>query len=80
MKRALIDADSLIYIIAWNHKESSEVDVKEACDTFLRDILLIIIIGFCMLLIKVLSAFRVVLRWHQAPSLVELNLHLMSAQ
>jgi len=40
MKRALIDADSLIYIIAWNHKESSEVDVKEACDTFLRDILL----------------------------------------
>lgn len=40
MKRCLIDADSLIYIIAWNHKESSEVDVKEACDTFLRDILL----------------------------------------
>lgn len=41
MKRALIDADSIIYIIAWNHKESDEVAVKEACDTFLRDILLL---------------------------------------
>lgn len=40
MKRCLIDSDSIVYIIAWNHKESSEVDVKEACDTFLRDILL----------------------------------------
>lgn len=37
---ALIDADSLVYIIAWNHRESSsEQDVKQSCDNFLRDIL-----------------------------------------
>lgn len=41
MRRALIDADSIIYIIAWNHKDSSEDAVKESCDIFLRDILLL---------------------------------------
>lgn len=38
---ALVDADALIYIIAWNHKESSVEAVKESCDNFLRDILLL---------------------------------------
>lgn len=38
---AAIDADSLIYIIAWNHREhSDEVPVKQSCDSFIRDILL----------------------------------------
>lgn len=37
---AAIDADSLIYIIAWNHREHyDETLVKESCDSFLRDIL-----------------------------------------
>jgi len=37
---ALIDADSMIYIIAWNHKDSSsKVDVENTCDDFVRCIL-----------------------------------------
>jgi len=37
----LIDADALVYIIAWNHKDSDEIGVKLSCDTFLSDILLL---------------------------------------
>lgn len=37
---AIIDADSLIYIIAYNNKEGGTLEtVKESCDSFLRDIL-----------------------------------------
>lgn len=37
---AIIDADSLIYIIAYNNREGgTETTVKESCDSFLRDIL-----------------------------------------
>ena len=40
-KRLLIDADSLIYIIAYNHREGSdERSVKDSCDTFLADMML----------------------------------------
>lgn len=49
--RALIDADSLIYIIGWHHRESvldgsapsveAEDGVKASCDQFLKDILTI---------------------------------------
>jgi hypothetical protein len=42
--RLLLDSDSLIYIIAYNHREYdilAEGSVKESCDTFLRDILLL---------------------------------------
>lgn len=39
---ALIDADSLVYIIAWNYREGgTEEEVKASCDTFLKDILTI---------------------------------------
>lgn len=39
---ALIDADSLVYIIAWNYKDAgTEDEVKAACDNFLKDILTI---------------------------------------
>lgn len=39
---ALIDADSLVYIIAWNYREhdlDATAEVCNSCDTFLRDIL-----------------------------------------
>lgn len=38
---SLIDADSLIWIIAYNHQENSgdETAVKQSCDSFIRDIL-----------------------------------------
>ena len=37
---AIIDADSLIYIIAYNNRDGgTEVTVRESCDSFLRDIL-----------------------------------------
>lgn len=39
MKSILIDADSLIYIIAYHHKDSSEFYVHQACDSLLADIL-----------------------------------------
>ncbi len=38
--RTLIDADNLVYIIAWNYREvGTDTEVKQSCDTFLRDIL-----------------------------------------
>jgi 5'-3' exonuclease len=40
MKRlALIDADSICYIVAWHHKDSEEFLVTEACDSIVREIL-----------------------------------------
>lgn len=40
MKRvAYIDSDSIVYIIAYNHKDSPEEIIKTVCDSFLRDIL-----------------------------------------
>jgi hypothetical protein len=40
---ALIDADSLVYIIAWNYREmGSEQEVRASCDNFLKDILTIV--------------------------------------
>jgi 5'-3' exonuclease len=39
---ALIDADGIVYIVAYNHREnSSEEAVKESCDTYIRDIMLL---------------------------------------
>jgi len=38
MKSILIDADSLIYIIAYHHKDSEEFYVHQACDSLLTDI------------------------------------------
>lgn len=37
---SLIDADSLIYIVSWNHKDSEPYLVKQACNSFVQDILL----------------------------------------
>jgi len=38
--KALIDADGMVYVIAWNHRDSSsEVDVQNTCDDFVRCIL-----------------------------------------
>jgi len=38
--RALIDADSIIYIIAWNYQElGTEDEVRASCDSFLKDML-----------------------------------------
>lgn len=36
---ALIDADSIMWIIAYNNKDNGEEQVLAACDNFLRDIL-----------------------------------------
>lgn len=37
---ALIDADSLVYIVGWNYREmGTEEEVKRSCDTFLTDIM-----------------------------------------
>jgi DNA polymerase-1 len=38
-KVSLIDADSIVYIIAYNHKDSPKEIVTTVCDSFLRDIL-----------------------------------------
>ncbi len=36
----LIDADGLVYVIAWNHREHDDVvEVKNTCDDFIRTIL-----------------------------------------
>lgn len=36
----LIDADSLIYVIAWNYREmGTDTEVKRSCDSILRDII-----------------------------------------
>lgn len=38
--RVLIDADSLIYVIAWNYREEgTEEEVKESCDQMLAEIM-----------------------------------------
>ena len=38
--RALIDADSIIYIIAWNYQElGTEDEVRASCDNFIKDML-----------------------------------------
>lgn len=36
---ALIDADSIVYIVAWHHKDSEEFFVLSAVDSLVRDIL-----------------------------------------
>ena len=37
---SLIDADSIVYILAWQYRENgTEEEVKKACDQFLKDIL-----------------------------------------
>lgn len=41
MNTALIDADSIIYIIAWNNRElESEEQVRIECDGFMRDLMI----------------------------------------
>jgi 5'-3' exonuclease len=39
MRAAIIDADSIIYIVAWNNKESDEELVIQSCDSIVNAIL-----------------------------------------
>lgn len=39
MRTALIDADSIIYIVAWNHKDSEDFMVLQAVDSIVKAIL-----------------------------------------